>query len=168
MSLTHKELVEILSYLEESSCEEFSFQMDGIDLLLRRKVEGSGASPPPARSRTRRQARSSDDTATLTRDQPAEAQSSSPASQESSNVADHVDFVAPMNGVFYRGPSPDEPNFVEVGDEVKKGDPLCIIEVMKLFSTLYATCSGRVASINVEDGTSIEKGQVLFAIDANQ
>lgn len=168
MSLTHKELVEILSHLEESTCEEFSLQMDGIDLLLRRKVEGSGASLPPARSRPRRQARSSDETTTLTRDQPAEPHAPSPASQVPSGGAGHVELVAPMNGVFYRRPSPDEPTFVEVGDEVKEGAPLCIIEVMKLFSTLYAPCSGRVASINVEDGMDIEKGQVLIAIDASQ
>lgn len=168
MSLTHKELVEILSHLEESNCEEFSLQIDGIDLLLRRKVEGAQASLPSTRSRPRRQARSFDETTTLSRDQPAEPQASSPTPHTTSGDAGYVELVAPMNGVFYRRPSPDEPTFAEVGDEVKEGDPLCVIEVMKLFSTLYAPSSGRVASIHVEDGMGIEKGQVLIAIDASQ
>lgn len=167
MSLTHKELVEILSHLEESTCEEFSLQMDGIDLLLRRKVEGSGVILPAASSRPRQQPRSSDESAMPTRDQPAEPQPASPTTQAPSDGTGHFDLVAPMNGVFYRRPSPDEPNFVEVGDEVKEGDPLCVIEVMKLFSTLYASCSGCVVAINVEDGTDIEKGQVLITIDAS-
>jgi acetyl-CoA carboxylase biotin carboxyl carrier protein len=72
---------------------------------------------------------------------------------------------APMSGMFYRKPSPEEPNFIEVGGEVKDGDPLCVIEVMKLFSTLYSSCSGRIVSIQVEDGQSIEKGQLLITID---
>jgi acetyl-CoA carboxylase biotin carboxyl carrier protein len=165
MSITHKELVEILSHLEESSCEEFSLQMDGVDLLLRRKVDGAGALLPSATSRPRRQARPSDERAAPKQDLPTESQTSSPAPQAPSDGVGHVELIAPMNGVFYRRPSPDEPTFVEVGDEVNEGDPLCVIEVMKLFSTLYASCSGLITSINVEDGTSIEKGQVLITID---
>lgn len=173
MSITHKELVEILTYLEESTCEEFSLQMDGVDLLLRRKIDGAGASLPSATSRPRRQARPSDTRAAQQKDLPTAPQaaspaSSSPASQAPSGGAGHVELVAPMNGVFYRRPSPDEPTFVEVGDEVKEGDPLCVIEVMKLFSTLYASSSGRIASINVEDGSSIEKDQVLIVIDTSR
>ena len=161
MSLTHKELVEILSHLEESTCEEFSLQMEGVDLLLRRKVEGSGASLPSATSRPRRQSRPSDERAAPKQDLPTE-------SEAASSGVGHVELVAPMNGVFYRRPSPDEPTFVEVGDEVSEGAPLCVIEVMKLFSTLYASCSGRIASVNVEDGQNIEKGQVLITIDSSK
>lgn len=168
MSLTHKELVEILSHLEESTCEEFSLQMEGVDLLLRRKVEGSGASLPSATSRPRRQSRPSDERAAPKQDLPTEPQVSSSAADAASSGMGHVELVAPMNGVFYRRPSPDEPTFVEVGDEVSEGAPLCVIEVMKLFSTLYASCSGRIASVNVEDGQNIEKGQVLITIDSSK
>lgn len=69
-----------------------------------------------------------------------------------------------MVGTFYRSPSPDAPPFVEVGTEVEKGDPICIIEVMKLFTTIHAEWSGTVEEIGAENGTLVEYGQMLFVI----
>jgi len=167
MTITHKEIVEILLHLEGSMCEEFNLQMDGVDLLLRRKVEVSGASLPTATSRPRSQPRSVAEKTITPIQNLSKPQMSSPPPQLPADGASHVELRAPMSGVFYRRPSPDEPAFVEVGDEVKDGDPLCVIEVMKLFSTLYASCSGRIASILVEDSKSIEKSQVLITIDSS-
>jgi biotin carboxyl carrier protein len=70
-----------------------------------------------------------------------------------------------MVGTFYRAPSPDAPPFVEVGSIVSKGQPLCLIEVMKLFTTIYAERDGRVAYIGAENGAFVEFGQALFVFD---
>ncbi|MCE8028678.1 hypothetical protein HOP54_08260 [Halomonas daqingensis] len=166
MSLTHKEIVEIISSLEESSCEEFNLQMDGVDLLLRRNAKKSNKHPSSSMLDNRKETNSVENEPSKALSQ---SEGNSNYSPTSKNVQDAnlVELVAPMNGVFYRRPSPDEPNFVEVGDEIKKGDPMCIIEVMKLFSTLYAPSSGRVASIKIEDSTSIQKGDLLITIDAS-
>jgi biotin carboxyl carrier protein len=69
-----------------------------------------------------------------------------------------------MVGSFYRRPSPHEAPFVEVGGRVGKGDPLCLIEVMKLYTTIEAPGDGIVEAIAVEDGAAIEFDQLLFVI----
>jgi len=71
---------------------------------------------------------------------------------------------APMVGTFYRAPNPNSPSFVEVGQSVKEGDPLCIIEAMKLLNEIEADKSGVVKEILVDNGEPVEYGQPLFII----
>ena len=71
---------------------------------------------------------------------------------------------ASFTGVFYRKPSPTEPSFVEVGGEVEEDTTICLIEVMKCFSSIIAGVKGRVEEILIEDGTLVEIGQVMFLI----
>ena len=69
-----------------------------------------------------------------------------------------------MVGTFYRRPQPEADPFVDVGSEVKKGDPLCLVEVMKLFTTLYADQAGEIVEIGAEDCGLVEYDQVLFLV----
>jgi len=71
---------------------------------------------------------------------------------------------APMVGTFYRSPSPDAKVFVEVGQTVKEGDTICIIEAMKLMNEIEADASGVVKAILVESGQPVEYGQPLFIL----
>jgi acetyl-CoA carboxylase biotin carboxyl carrier protein len=71
---------------------------------------------------------------------------------------------APMVGTFYRSPSPDAKPFIEVGQAVKEGDTLCIIEAMKLMNEIEADASGVVKAILVENGQPVEYGQPLFIL----
>jgi acetyl-CoA carboxylase biotin carboxyl carrier protein len=71
---------------------------------------------------------------------------------------------APMVGTFYRSPSPDAKVFVEVGQAVKEGDTICIIEAMKLMNEIEADASGVVKAILVENGQPVEYGQPLFIL----
>ncbi len=71
---------------------------------------------------------------------------------------------APMVGTFYRSPNPSAPAFVEVGQAVKEGDPMCIIEAMKLLNEIEADKSGVIKEILVENGEPVEYGQPLFII----
>ncbi len=72
---------------------------------------------------------------------------------------------SPMIGTFYRSSSPEKPPFVGVGDEVKKGDTICIIEAMKLFNEIEAEVSGRIVKVLVDDSTPVEYDQPLFLIE---
>lgn len=72
---------------------------------------------------------------------------------------------SPMVGTFYRAPSPSAPPFVEVGQTVKAGDTLCIIEAMKLMNEIEAEKSGVVKAILVENGHPVEYGEPLFVIE---
>ena len=77
---------------------------------------------------------------------------------------DSRSFVSPMVGTFYRRPSPEDPEFVKIGDKVKKGDTLCIIEAMKVMNEIQSDFSGEIVEALVEDGSSVEFGQPLFKI----
>ena len=72
---------------------------------------------------------------------------------------------SPMVGTFYRAPGPNAAAFVEVGQQVKAGDTLCIIEAMKLMNEIEAEKSGVVKEILVENGTPVEYGEPLFIIE---
>jgi len=89
---------------------------------------------------------------------PAPAAEAEPAAPEG-----HV-VKAPMVGTFYRSPSPDAKAFVEVGQAVKEGDTICIIEAMKLMNEIEADASGTVKAILVENGQPVEYGQPLFIL----
>ncbi len=75
--------------------------------------------------------------------------------------------ISPMVGTFYRRPAVDAEPYVEVGDKVKKGDVLCIVEAMKLMNEIESEVSGTVAEICLEDGQMVEYGEVLFKIEAS-
>ncbi|MEN9744621.1 MAG: acetyl-CoA carboxylase biotin carboxyl carrier protein [Bacteroidota bacterium] len=92
----------------------------------------------------------------------APAASTSAAPAASDNL---LTIKSPMIGTFYRRPSPDKPNFVEEGDEVKNGKVVCIIEAMKLFNEIESEISGRVVKILVEDSTPVEYDQPLFLVE---
>jgi acetyl-CoA carboxylase biotin carboxyl carrier protein len=88
----------------------------------------------------------------------APAAAEAPAGQEGHMVK------APMVGTFYRSPSPDAKAFVEVGQTVKEGDTICIIEAMKLMNEIEADAGGVVKAILVENGQPVEYGQALFIL----
>ena len=73
--------------------------------------------------------------------------------------------TSPIVGTFYRKPSPDKDPFIKVGDLVQEGDVLCIIEAMKMMNEIKSDFSGKVVSINVEDGQPVEYGQHIITIN---
>lgn len=72
---------------------------------------------------------------------------------------------SPMVGTFYRSANPDTPSFVNVGDEVKAGQVVCIIEAMKLFNEIESEVSGRIVKILVDNATPVEYDQPLFIVE---
>ena len=70
-----------------------------------------------------------------------------------------------MIGTFYRKPSPDKDVFVEVGDTVKEGDVLCVVEAMKLFNEIESEVSGKIVKILVDDSSPVEFDQPLFLVE---
>jgi acetyl-CoA carboxylase biotin carboxyl carrier protein len=154
MRLDYDQISEILKIIDSSSCEEFMLEVGDIKLVLRRR-SGNGAPPPPF-------------IAASIHASPTAAPQSTAAPQlrsEPSQIHKDVDVVrAPMVGTFFCSPSPDAPPFVEIGSRVKKGDTLCIVEVMKLFTTIAAERDGTIAEICVENAALVEYGQVLFVM----
>lgn len=74
---------------------------------------------------------------------------------------------SPMVGTFYRKPSPEAPPFIEEGDTVRKGQPLCIIEAMKMMNEIEAEVAGRVVRVLCESGQPVEYGQALMVLEVD-
>ena len=87
---------------------------------------------------------------------------SSTTDLDSSNL---VTIKSPIIGTFYRKPSPDKDNFVNVGDEISEGQTLCVIEAMKLFNEIESDVSGKIVKILVDDASPVEFDQPLFVIE---
>jgi biotin carboxyl carrier protein len=105
------------------------------------------------------------DMAQPARAEPGEVLASGDAADEAARPDGMILVHAPMMGTFYRGASPQDPPFVEVGDRVAPGDPLCLIEVMKLFTTIDAEQAGRIVEIGAENEAEVAHDQLLFVID---
>ena len=77
----------------------------------------------------------------------------------------HITIKSPIIGTFYRKPSPDKPNFAEVGDQISEGQVLCVVEAMKLFNEIESEVSGTIVKILVDDSSPVEFDQPLFLVD---
>jgi acetyl-CoA carboxylase biotin carboxyl carrier protein len=150
MGLTYDEISEILKLIDGSSCDEFVLETEDIRLVVRRRGANNHV------------VESADGAGTVfvgsidgARQPPGQAKAAAAGA--------HV-VSAPMVGTFYRSPTPGAPPFVDIGSKVNKGDPICIIEVMKLFTTIHAEWSGTVKEIGAENSQLVEYGQMLFVI----
>ncbi|HEX8332909.1 MAG TPA: acetyl-CoA carboxylase biotin carboxyl carrier protein, partial [Segetibacter sp.] len=97
--------------------------------------------------------------------QQAPASQPSPSPSAPAEGGNYVTIKSPMIGTFYRTPSPDKPPFVNVGDEVTVGKPVCIIEAMKLFNEIESEISGKIVKVLAEDASPVEYDQPLFLVD---
>lgn len=100
---------------------------------------------------------------TLTAPDAAAPVAAAPAASAPAEIQGHV-IKSPMVGTFYRAPSPGAKPFVEVGQAVKEGDPVCIIEAMKILNEIEADRAGIIQEILVENGQAVEYGQPLFVL----
>ena len=157
MSLSYDEISEILKLIDNSSCEELIVETGDMKLVIRR----NGASAGPAVV-TEHAAPALKGAPTP---QPAARVPRTTALPKAQTAAGQTEVVAPMVGTFYRAPSPDAPPFVKVGSVVHAGQPLCLIEVMKLFTTINAELAGRIVQIGAENAELVEYGRTLFVIE---
>jgi acetyl-CoA carboxylase biotin carboxyl carrier protein len=153
--IDYEELKKLISLLEEKNLTQFELEVEGFKIKLSRTLPAS-ASPAPAII-----------PAVLPGSLPsqpinnAEAVATIPVPVEDKNI--HY-VTSPMVGTFYRAPSPTSPPFVDIGDTVKKGQTLCIVEAMKLMNEIESDVNGIVVDVLVENGKPVEFGQKLFAI----
>ena len=162
MSLSYADVGEILKMIDSSSCSEVVLELDGIKMIVRRGEQGASVTKVSAASGS-----GQSDFGTPTGNEVASfiPPQSANKSDAGKAVAESGDIVkSPMVGTFYSKPSPEDPPFVAVGRKVKKGDTLCLIEVMKLFTTVECTTNGTVETIFAEDGALVEFDQPLFLV----
>jgi acetyl-CoA carboxylase biotin carboxyl carrier protein len=150
-----EELKEILRVLDERGISEFELEKEGIKLRVRKASAGPPVAvlaPAPAAA-----------VAAVPAPAPQSAASAeaAAASEEESGL---TIVRSPIVGTFYRSPAPDAPPFVEVGDTVKPGQVLCIVEAMKLMNEIESEVSGRIAKIHIQNAQPVQYGEILFSI----
>ncbi len=168
MNLTHSDLAEIIKTLENSTFDELVIEVAGVKVAARKhsavgasSAFAATAAPPAAQPLPQ----------PVSSPSPASSQSDAPspasASEQLSLSPRQIAVRSPMVGTFFRRPAPTEQPFVELGSQVKEGEPLCLVEVMKLYTTIFAPVAGTIAAIGAEEAELVEYDQVLFAIDPN-
>lgn len=172
--LTHDDVLRILKIVDEAADVEVRLELDGFKLHVQKF--GNAAAIPrsvttePASDTARRSEPEAPSPAPQAPAPSPEPATESPAAPEQSAAAEPelepgTEFVrSPMMGRFFRSPSPMESPYVEVGAEVGADDPVCLLEVMKVFNTVRAGTQGMITRILVEDDTMVEQGQPLFII----
>jgi acetyl-CoA carboxylase biotin carboxyl carrier protein len=152
MELDHDQLRQLLALLADSDIQELKLEGDDFRLEVRRNLPQpapaliaapAAAAPPPA---------------------PPVAAPPVPPPASASARSDLQAITAPMVGTFYRSPAPGEPAFVDVGSRVTPGQPVCILEAMKLMNELESEVGGEIVEILVDNGTPVEFGQVLMRV----
>jgi oxaloacetate decarboxylase alpha subunit len=157
-----KDVKELIDLISGTDVVEVEVERGGMRVRVRRDiggVVGAGAAPtmaPPAQQQP----------AAATAQMGAAAVAPTGTAGAEPELPDTVALVtAPLVGRFYRSPSPDAGPFVEVGDLVRKGQVLCIIEAMKLMNQIESEVSGVVRAVLAEDGGPVEFGEPLFEIE---
>ena len=162
-----KELKEILQILEEKEITDFELEEEGMKLRIRKGPAPSAnhASAPVGAPLLATVLPSLGGPVSAAAPAPAAPviAAAAPAAAEADPGVTLV--KSPIVGTFYRTPDPNAPPFVDVGDRIRVGQVLCIIEAMKLMNEIEATVSGRVEKILLNDGEVVEFGEVLFLIN---
>ncbi|MDP5077537.1 MAG: acetyl-CoA carboxylase biotin carboxyl carrier protein [Nonlabens sp.] len=151
-----KEIQNLIKFVAKSGASEVKLEMDDIKITI--KTGGDDvvtyAQPAPV----------------MMQQAPAQAAPQAAAPAAAAPVApvennNYITVKSPIIGTFYRKPAPDKPLFCEVGDSIKVGDTLCIIEAMKLFNEIESEVSGTIVKILVDDSSPVEFDQPLFLVD---
>jgi acetyl-CoA carboxylase biotin carboxyl carrier protein len=155
-----KKIQELLASFNQTNITELNLKSGEFELTLRREaVPVATATPSPASVAV---VTASDPVAV-----PAVAVSalvSEPTPAPTSNKK-WVDIKSPMVGTFYRSPAPDQAPFVEVGETIRKGQTVCILEAMKLMNEIESEFNGQIVEILVQNGEPVEYEQVLMRIN---
>ena len=153
------DIKKVLDLVREHDLAEFELEQDGLKVRVRKSGAAVALVAPAA-------------TVPMAQAMPVAVASAAPAAAglgptASEAAADEVDLAiikSPIVGTFYRSPEPGAPSFVEVGDRVRKGQVLCIIEAMKLMNEIESDTDGEITAAYVENGKPVQFGDRLFAI----
>ena len=160
-----KEIQELIKFVSKSGVSEVEIESKGFKINIKTPPYKRGGQPEvQIVQSTAPQPVAPVQQAVQAAPQPA-AQAAVAKAETAADSGNYEEVKSPMIGTFYRSASPEKPPFVGVGDEVKKGDVICIIEAMKLFNEIEAEISGKIVKVMVDDSTPVEYDQPLFLIE---
>ncbi len=154
-----KEIRDLIDFISGSGLEEVNIETEEFKINVKRSSPQVTVAAAPAPAAPAAPAPAPAPAAA------SEAPKAAPAAPAPASDAHLITIKSPMIGTFYRSANPESPAFVNVGDAVKEGDPVCIIEAMKLFNEIESEISGKIVKVLVEDAQPVEYDQPLFLVD---
>src|SRR5678815_5261294 len=160
--MDYKQIQELIKLINKSNIGELSIEEKDFKILIKQKKDKDPQATFIAQPAIQQPVYTQPTHEAIA----AQSQSAAQASAESAAKTDNlITIKSPMIGTFYKRPSPDKPNFVEVGDEITPGKVVCIIEAMKLFNEIEGEVKGKILKILVEDASPVEYDQPLFLVE---
>ena len=156
--MTLDEIKQLIEFIKGHELAEFELEQDGVKIRIKSAQNHHVVSMPPAAAAMPMMPAAPPAIASAP---PASAQAEAPAPDEGGELAI---VKSPIVGTFYRAAEPGAKEFVSVGDTVRKGQVLCIIEAMKLMNEIDSEYDGEITSIYIENGKPVQYGERLFAI----
>lgn len=157
--MNKKEIEELIKFVAKAGVSEVNLELKDLKITIKNN-------PPKAEQVIHTVAAPVAQVLPVTAPAPVPAAPAAPApAAPNSDDARYITVKSPMIGTFYRAAGPDKPLFVNVGDEIKPGQVLCIIEAMKLFNEIESEVSGRVVKILVDNSRPVEYDTPLFLVD---
>lgn len=158
-----KEIQELIKFVSKAGVSEVELESKGFKIVIK---TGAGQVVAPTVIHTTVPAVAPAPVAAATvAAAPAQAAPAAPAAPKADDTSKYITVKSPMIGTFYRSPGPDKAVFANVGDEIKSGQVLCIIEAMKLFNEIESEVSGRIVKVLVDDAKPVEYDQPLFLVE---
>lgn len=148
-----KEIKEIIALMNENGLTEIEIEREGLKLKLRKSALEAQIMAPA------HYAVESIPAPKIAAPAPEAASAASEAAKKTKDIK------SPMVGTFYRAPSPEAPQFVEIGQIVEVGQVVCIVEAMKLMNEIKSEVRGKVVEVTVENAEPVEFGQTLFLVE---
>ena len=153
-----KQIQELIKFVSRSGVNEVSIEQKEFKITIKTNQAPTYVTAAPAQAPQQ----------VLTAPQaaaPANAPAPAAPAAAKDETTNYITVKSPMIGTFYRSASPDKPLFVNVGDEIKAGQVLCIIEAMKLFNEIESEVSGRIVKVLVDNASPVEYDQPLFLVE---
>ena len=155
-----KEIQSLIRFVAKSGASEVSLEMEDVNITIKTTPESTASSEMAV---VHKLPMAQPTAAMMPAAPAAPVANATTAAQDDDSK--YTVIKSPIIGTFYRKPSPDKPDFVEIGSSIKVGDTLCVIEAMKLFNDIESEVSGKIVKILVEDSSPVEFDQPLFLVD---
>ena len=155
-----KDIQNLIKFVAKSGANEVKLEMEDVKITIK---TGKGQKQTIVQSLPVQQQPIIAQRPAIEIPQPASTKEETPKVDEESSK--YITIKSPIIGTFYRKPSPDKSNFVEVGSSIADGDVLCVIEAMKLFNEIESEVTGKIIKILIDDASPVEFDQPLFLVD---
>ncbi len=157
-----KDIQNLIKFVAKSGASEVSLEMEDIKITIKTPSENEGTATVVQQIPMQTAAAPAPVAPTAAAPAPATEAAPAPAADDDSK---YIAIKSPIIGTFYRRPSPDKDAFVNVGDEIKTGTVVAMVEAMKLFNEIESEISGKIVKVLVEDNSPVEYDQPLFLVD---